>query len=150
MEHISLKKIDTSNFLDCFRLELGSGQEKFVSHPIRSLAQAYVYYNQCSPFGIYADDRMVGYLMVIYDYDAEVYQIWHLMIDRREQGKGYGTAAVKCALHYISQKPFGPSSTVRLTCNPENITAYRMYRKVGFRETGCRDEDEAELLCVLP
>ena len=40
-----------------------------MSHPIRSLAQAYVYREQCQPFGIYAEGKMVGYVMVIYDYD---------------------------------------------------------------------------------
>ena len=42
---LTLKKIDESNFIDCFNLKLGENQDKFVSHPIRSLAQAYVYYN---------------------------------------------------------------------------------------------------------
>lgn len=62
------------------------GQEKFVSHPIRSLTQAYVYREQCQPFGIYADGRMVGYVMVIYDYDVPEYDIWHMMIDKSMQG----------------------------------------------------------------
>ena len=69
MNEVTLKKIDESNFLDAFHLTLAPEQEKFVSHPIRSLAQAYVYYHQCTPFGIYHGDTMVGYVMVIYDYD---------------------------------------------------------------------------------
>lgn len=59
MNHVILKRIDESNFIDCFNLKLAIGQEKYVSNPIRSLAQAYVYYNQCTPFGIYAEDKMV-------------------------------------------------------------------------------------------
>ena len=65
MTDITLRKIDESNFMDAFHLELAEGQEIFVSHPIRSLAQAYVYYLQCTPFGIYAGETMVGYVMVI-------------------------------------------------------------------------------------
>ena len=53
MNDIVLKKIDESNFLEAFNLKLGQGQDEFVSNPVRSLAQAYVYYNQCTPFGIY-------------------------------------------------------------------------------------------------
>lgn len=79
---ITLRPIDESNFIDCFNLQLGDGQDKFVSHPIRSLAQAYVYRDQCQPFGVYAGDTMAGYVMVIYDYDEEAYNIWHMMIDR--------------------------------------------------------------------
>ena len=60
MSEVTLQKITQENYLDCFKLELAPGQDKFVSHPIRSLAQAYVYYHQCTPFGIYAGEKMVG------------------------------------------------------------------------------------------
>lgn len=40
-----------------------------------------MYYNQCTPFGIYDGDKMVGYVMVIYDYDIPEYDVWHMMID---------------------------------------------------------------------
>ena len=46
-----LKAITEENFIDAFGLKLAPGQESFVSHPIRSLAQAYVYRDQCQPFG---------------------------------------------------------------------------------------------------
>lgn len=48
---IQLKVINEDNFLDAFQLRLADGQEKYVSNPIRSLAQAYVYRKQCQPFG---------------------------------------------------------------------------------------------------
>ena len=91
---VELRKITEENFIDAFNLTLAAGQEAFVSHPIRSLAQAYVYREQCQPFGIYADGEMVGYVMVIYDYDIPEYDIWHMMIDAAQQGKGYGSAAM--------------------------------------------------------
>ncbi|MBR4393611.1 MAG: N-acetyltransferase, partial [Oscillospiraceae bacterium] len=78
---INLRKITEENFIDAFNLKLAQGQERFVSHPVRSLAQAYVYRDQCQPFGIYDGDTMVGYVMVIYDYDVPEYDIWHMMID---------------------------------------------------------------------
>ena len=99
MNNLTLKKIDQTNFIDAFHLELQDRQEKFVSHPIRSLAQAYVYYSQCTPFGIYFENKMVGYVMVIYDYDLSEYNIWHMIIDKHEQGKGYGKAG-----HYKNQR----------------------------------------------
>ena len=40
---ISLKAISEDNFVDAFNLKLAKGQEEYVSHPVRSLAQAYVY-----------------------------------------------------------------------------------------------------------
>lgn len=74
MNHVTLKKIDESNFIDCFNLKLAMGQEEYVSHPIRSLAQAYAYYRQCVPFGIYEEDKMVGYVMVINEVAYRLYR----------------------------------------------------------------------------
>ena len=48
---VELRAITEENFIDAFNLKLAPGQEKYVSHPIRSLAQAYIYRNQCQPFG---------------------------------------------------------------------------------------------------
>lgn len=31
---------------------------------------------------------MIGYVMVIYDYDIPEYDIWHMMIDESNQGQG--------------------------------------------------------------
>lgn len=145
MNSVTLKQIDENNFLDAFRLKLGEGQERFVSHPIRSLAQAYVYFKQCTPFGIYHNNEMVGYVMVIYDYDLEEYNIWHMMIDQKHQKKGYGKAAIGACLAYIGTKPFGDSDKIVITCHEDNIPALTIYRSFGFLETGNRDEEEIEL-----
>ena len=137
-----LKAITEDNFLDAFNLRLAQGQDEYVSHPIRSLAQAYVYRNQCQPFGIYTDGRMIGYVMVIYDYDIPEYNIWHMMIDEKHQSKGYGKEALKRVMAYIKTKPFGNSDRVTLTCNLENDNALALYHGMGFVETGEVDEDE--------
>lgn len=149
MSNIKLSKIDESNFIAAFNLKLAEGQDRFVSHPIRSLAQAYVYYEQCCPFGIYLDDQMIGYVMVIYDYDLEVYNIWHMMIDAEYQHNGYGQKAMEECLAYIKTKPFGSSGKVVLTCNKENFGALHLYSKLGFSETGNMDDDEVELALML-
>ncbi len=146
---VALKAITEDNFLDAFNLKLAPGQERFVSHPIRSLAQAYVYRDQCQPFGIYADGKMVGYVMVIYDYDMPEYDVWHMMIDGSLQGRGYGGEALDRVLDYIRTKPFGDSNRVALTCNKENPAARRLYESRGFAATGVEDEDEIELVLTI-
>lgn len=148
--NISLRNIDEHNFLNAFRLELADNQTQFVSHPIRSLAQAYVYRSQCIPLGVYRDDTMVGYLMVLYDHDEEAYNIWHVMIDKNQQGRGYGRQAMVRALELIAAKPLGPSGRVLLCCAPENRRAYGLYRSLGFVPTGRMDEEEEELGLTLP
>ena len=147
--NVTLQPINEHNFLDAFHLELAPGQEAFVSSPIRSLAQAYVYRNQCTPFGIYDGDTMVGYVMVIYDYDVPEYDVWHLMIDARYQHRGFGRAAMEQVLAYIAAKPFGDSPRVAMTCHQDNTAALRLYESLGFAPTGTRDEAEVELVRVL-
>ena len=142
---VELRPITEENFLEAFHLSLGPGQEEYVSHPIRSLAQAYVYRDQCQPFGIYSAGKMVGYVMVIYDYDVPEYDIWHMMIDRTEQGRGYGGEALDRVMDYIRTKPFGDSDRIALTCNKDNAAARKLYESRGFTATGQEDEDEIEL-----
>lgn len=142
---IHLRKITEENFMDAFGLKLAPEQQRFVSHPIRSLAQAYVYRNQCQPFGICLGDTMVGYVMVIYDRDIPEYDIWHMMIDASKQNRGYGKAALDRVLDYIKTKPFGPSDRVALTCNQDNVGALHLYKSRGFAETGAVCDDEIEL-----
>ena len=146
---VELKAITEDSFIDAFNLKLAPGQEAFVSHPIRSLAQAYVYRDQCQPFGIYADGKMVGYVMVIYDYDIPEYDIWHMMIDASAQGRGYGGAALDRVLDYIGTKPFGESNRVALTCNKSNPIAKKLYENKGFVFSGTEYDDEIELVLEM-
>ena len=92
---------------------------------------------------------MIGYVMVIYDYDIPEYDIWHMMIDESNQGHGYGSIALDLTIEYIKTKPFGPSDKVTLTCNMDNIHALSLYKNKGFKETGTMDEDEIELSLML-
>lgn len=146
---IALRPITEDNFIDAFNLKLKDGQERFVSHPVRSLAQAYVYRDQCQPFGIYSGEMMVGYVMVIYDYDVPEYDIWHMMIDISQQGNGFGKAALELVLEYIKGKPFGDSGRVALTCNKDNSAALNLYKSFGFELTGGEDDDEVELALTV-
>ena len=146
---VELRAIKEENFIDAFNLRLAPGQKEYVSHPVRSLAQAYVYRNQCQPFGIYTEGRMIGYVMVIYDYDIPEYDIWHMMIDESIQGKGYGSEALDQVIEYIRTRPFGDSDRVALTCNKNNPIARKLYENKGFSATGVEDEDEIEMVMSL-
>ncbi len=47
-------------------------------------------------------DEMVGYVMVIYDYDIPEYDIWHMMIDASKQGRVTGSTALKShGIHFL-------------------------------------------------
>ena len=146
---VELKPIGEDNFIDAFNLTLDPGQEEYVSHPVRSLAQAYVYRTQCQPFGIYAGEQMVGYVMVIYDYDVPEYDVWHMMIDASRQGRGYGSEALDRVIDYSRTRPFGDCKRVALTCHKDNERALGMYRRKGFVESGAVYDDEIEMVLML-
>ena len=66
---IRLVKIDTGNFRDIVLLEVKEDQKDFVASNAYSLAEAYanlVRGRFVQPFGIYAGDVPVGFLMIGY------------------------------------------------------------------------------------
>ena len=149
MKRIQLIPIDTTNILTAFDLELTDTQKVYVSHPMRSLALGYAYRDRCAPFGVYDGETMVGYAMVIYDHQEKAYTLWHFMIDKNLQGRGYGKAALRAVLDYISTGPFGDANRVLLTCNPDNAGALKLYSAAGFEATGRTSGIEIELELYL-
>ena len=122
------------------------GEDKLIWDDSEGMLKDFVYREQCQPFGIYSDGRMVGYVIVVYDYDIPEYDIWHMMIDESVQGRGYGGEALDRVIEYIRTKPFGDSDRIALTCNKNNAAARKLYESRGFSATGVEDEDEVELV----
>ena len=92
---------------------------------------------------------MIGYVLVIYDYDVPEYDIWHMMIDKDKQGQGYGSEALDQIVKYIMTKPFGDSDRVALTCNKHNHIARKQYESKGFSASGNEDDDERDLFMTV-
>ena len=102
------------------------------------------------PFAIYADDRLVGFCMFAFDPEAEEeddrYWLWRFMIDKEEQGKGYGQAALQEIIKYFRDNG---ADRLYLSTEPENERGLHVYHKFGFRETGIISDDEAVLMRML-
>ena len=102
------------------------------------------------PFGIYADDRLVGFCMLAVNLEEEAEDdrcyLWRFMIDQNEQGKGYGQAALKEIIRYF--RDLG-GERVLLSTEPENERGLHVYHKAGFLDTGCIDDGEAVLRLFL-
>ena len=98
------------------------------------------------PFAICAGEKIVGFCMLALDPEDENpvdrYCLWRFMIDKSEQGKGYGQAALQEIIRYFKENGV---DTVYLSTAPENARGLHVYHKAGFRETGCIDCDEAVL-----
>ena len=116
-------------------------QQAYVASVPVLLARAYAY-RDCRSHAlvIYAGDTPVG-MALYYDCDAFcAYDFSQLLIDRRYQGKGYGTAAATAILQRMAQD--GKYDRVVLCYIESNEVARRLYEKLGFVPTGERDEDE--------
>ncbi|MDF2924755.1 MAG: GCN5-related N-acetyltransferase [Paenibacillaceae bacterium] len=128
---VSLRQVTRDNLRECIQLKPSAEQQGFVAPNVISLAQSKVE-KDWYPLCIYAGDTMVGFAM--YGIDADDRKMWisRLMIDENYQGRGYGQAALKRLIDLIEQHGF---TEVFLSIEPENITARRLYEKVGFVST---------------
>lgn len=155
---MELRKIDLSNIDDILALSVADEQKHFVTPNSASIIEAYAASaSGCTalPFGIYAEDTPVGFVMFGYDrIDKEDpaaadknYCLWRFMIDRRFQGRGYGKAALEACLDYLKTFPCGPAKVCWLSYVPENERAARLYRKSGFTENG--EVCDGEVVAIL-
>ena len=102
------------------------------------------------PFAIYADDKLVGFCMFAFDPEEEDpddrYWLWRFMIDKSEQGKGYGQAALAEIIKYFRDNG---ADQLWLSTEPENECGVHVYHKAGFKETGDIDDGEAVFALML-
>lgn len=100
------------------------------------------------PFAIYADDKLVGFCMFAFAPEEEDpddrYWLWRFMIDKDEQGKGYGQAALDEIIKYFKDNG---GDHLWLSTEPENECGIHVYHKAGFKETG--DIDDGEVVFAL-
>jgi CubicO group peptidase (beta-lactamase class C family)/RimJ/RimL family protein N-acetyltransferase len=102
------------------------------------------------PFAIYADEKLVGFCMFAFDPEEEDeddrYWLWRFMIDKNEQDKGYGQAALREIIQYFRDNG---ADRLFLSTEPENERGLHIYHKAGFRETGIIEDDEAVMMRML-
>ena len=165
-KNVRLVNIDTDNFEELLDLKVTEEQKNFVASNIYSLAEAYATVSEgeyAKPFGIYAGDKPVGFLMIGYvgedeepDEDEEFldfipgsYFIWRFMIDKDHQRKGYGKEAMRLALDFIRTFPCGKAEYCWLSYEPENEVARKLYASCGFKEWAYLPRGWDEIPAVL-
>ncbi len=144
---IKLEPINDNNRDAVLALSVREDQP-FVAPNDVSLQQADETNAECPgvarPFAIYADDKLVGFCMFSFAPEEEDpedrYWLWRFMIDKSEQGKGYGQAALAEIIKYFRDNG---ADMLFLSTEPENECGVHVYHKAGFKETGDIDEGEA-------
>ena len=137
---ISLREINGENFHEVISLNV----EKYCASNIYSLAQAKIY-PDAIPLAIYNDDVLVGFIMYgIEPRDNNEYWIDRFMIDEKYQRNGYGTKALQILIETIKRDK--SHDKIKISTNPENTIARKLYAKLGFCETGELHDGEALMI----
>jgi len=141
-ETVELRDVTADNRQAVASLALAPDQEDLVASNAESLREARSD-PDARPRAVYAGDKVVGFLM----YDAgepddapREALIYRFMIDRTHQGKGYGRAALACAIDEI--RAIGGVSRISISYMPDNPTAKPFYASFGFVETGLDEDGE--------
>ena len=146
---IKLVEITENNWLAVRRLTLGEEQKTYLDSPLGILARGYIY-RDCRPrvYGIDRDGKLVG-VAFVKDLDEEpaCYDLQQLMIDLPEQGKGYGTEALRLILVELGRER--KYDCVEVCVKRGDAPALRVYEKVGFVDTGYIDEDAPDCLNLI-
>ena len=144
---VELKEITKDNFEAVLKLTVAEEQRNFVSSPVYSLAQAWVYKNTAFPFAIYADQVPVGFIMLGYYEEKDQYTLWKFMIDERFQRQGYGKKALKLAIDWLVDTFH--AKKIYTGAAFQNTVAEKLYRSFGFRRTGESDEFQFEMELII-
>ena len=131
---VEVREITKENYEECLHLKTAESQKAFVSSTVHSLAQAWVYYDTAFPFAIYADNIMVGFIMLGYYEAGGYYTLWKFMIDEKYQNKGYGKRALRLGIAYLVNR--FQVKEIYTAYYATNRIARNLYASVGFRETG--------------
>ncbi|MCE7531082.1 GNAT family N-acetyltransferase [Acinetobacter nosocomialis] len=136
---INLKNLDRENWIQCAKLSLDEAQKDYVAPNVYSIAESKVEEHYC-PRVICFNDEVVGFLMYCVEIDPPdktLFWLFRFMIGKDHQANGYGTTALQMAIDEIFTKG---AKRIRTMYKPSNYVAGKLYKKMGFIETGEYDE----------
>jgi len=140
---VELRTITKENFTDVINLNVAEHQKAFVSSTTHSLAQAYIYHDTAFPFAIYANETLVGFIMLGFYEEKKQYTLWKLLIDEKHQNQGYGKGAVQKGIAYLKDT-FG-AKEIYVGVLSENDRAKQLYASIGFKATGLIENNMEEM-----
>lgn len=142
---VTLQAVTTANWQAVIALEVAPAQQAWVAPNSVSLLEAHYGFSgelahlQLVPLAVYADDTPVGLVLYNTGPAFDRFFIMRLMIDRQQQGKGYGRAALTQLLGLFRAYP--QAKEVAISYNVGNQAAQQLYSSCGFIELG---PDEAD------
>jgi diamine N-acetyltransferase len=137
---ITLREINADTVRDVCNLTVRDDQKKFVAPNAVSIAQAY-FSNHAWIRAIYADNTIVGFLMLEDQPEKPEYYLWRFMIDTRWQGMGFGRRAMELLINHVRTRPNAKELLTSVLQAPGGPQGF--YEKIGFTLTGEYEEGEA-------
>ncbi len=149
-----LRPVTIQNWEALIQLKVRDDQRGFVASNLYSIAQAqfgeeFEGHWDLHPFGIYAGEEPVGFVMYGFNFDCPAYEafIIRLMVDQNRQGKGYGRSGMEKVLEVLRADE--RIHAVGISYEPHNEAARKLYASLGFVETGRIVEEETEAVLKL-
>lgn len=143
---VELRMIHEGNYEECMNLRTSVANADFVDSVAWSLAEAWVFYDVSRPFAIYADEVMVGYVLMYIGENNP--QIINFMIDSNFQKRGYGSVAARLCVDYLCKEC--NASKISLPVEPENIIAQKFWSNIGFKMTDDMEDGYLFMRLYIP
>ena len=134
-----LVEVDETNWRECVKLEVADEEKHFVDRNVFAIAE-WKFEPENRIKAIYSESLLVG-MLAYYFHDGSYgrfYWLYHLMIETKHQGKGYGQDAVKLAIKEM--RDLGAKDIVT-SYHRENVKAKHIYEKLGFKDKGLEGGD---------
>lgn len=120
-------------FLTTNKSDMPTLCEEFVASNALSIVQA-LFEKTWIAKAIEHDGILIGFVMYGFNKSENFYELCRIMIDKRFQGNGYGSEAIKMAIHDMIQAY--DCKEIYLSTDPDNNKAMKIYEKLGFVKTG--------------
>ncbi len=136
---LSLREITEQNQAAVLALELAPGQRRFVSTVAESMQEAIDEApGRAIQWAVYAGELPVGFVMVSDEVDDVPgyipHYLWKLMIDRRHQRRGYGSATLDLVVEFFRGRP--GVEVLSTSAGSGEGSPIPFYERYGFRQTG--------------
>lgn len=137
------KDVDKSTFEDAISMDVHPEQKGFMEGNLLSIAECTFEKDfRCKVIYEETNNTPIGFILYYLVQDKEDYVFLHrFMIDKNQQGKGYGKTALLASVD-LFKKEFPSMRSVELMHYPDNIIGEKLYEATGFLPTGERRESE--------
>ena len=141
-----LVEVDESNWRECVNLEVADSEKHFVDRNVFAIAE-WKFEPENKIRAICSPTELVG-MLAYYYHDGcygKFYWLYHLMIEPKHQGKGYGQDAIQLAIKEV--RCLGAREIVT-SHHRDNKKAKYIYEKLGFKDYSVLENSGDRLLML--